>query len=233
MIPVAPKGLYYPDAYCNLVPLFCANPSALAVIILLWGGAGHNDNTTPLRTASPTGHQLAAHKTVVALLSLTCACMLALHQLRCRVKRVNDLYLRLVGVLLRPHEIRGLPGAFWFVLGATLAVAIFPRDVALQRCGMRGAGCAGPSVSLAATYCSYPIILYLFGLAKRMCGTEQSTARHSIETRYGIMACMPPSPAACILRTGRFGHTLFCERPPMPRTLVSIGPYVIRIGVGF
>ncbi|CAN0362127.1 unnamed protein product, partial [Laminaria digitata] len=67
--------------------------------------------------------------TVVAWLSLACACFLALHQLRRRVKRVNDIYLRLVGALLRPHEISGLPGAFWFILGATLAVAIFPRDI--------------------------------------------------------------------------------------------------------
>ena len=130
--------------------------------------------------------------------------MLGLHQLRCRVKRVNDLYLRLVGVLLRPHEIRGLPGAFWFVLGATLAVAIFPRDVALQRCGMRGARVRQylfqqHVVVIFLIYCTC-----LFGLARRMRGTEQSTgtARHSVETRHGILACMPPSPAVCVLRLG-------------------------------
>eukprot|EP00752_Nemacystus_decipiens_P001847 g1781.t1 len=38
-----------------------------------------------------------------------------------------------MGPLLRPREIRGaLPGAFWFLLGSAVAVAIFPRDVALQ-----------------------------------------------------------------------------------------------------
>ena len=94
----------------------------------------------------PTAHQPAAHTPVVAWLGLGCACFLALHQLRFRMKRVNDLYLRLVGPLLRPHEIRGLPGAFWFMLGAAIAVALFPRDVALQRCGIRG---AGPSVSFS------------------------------------------------------------------------------------
>lgn len=71
--------------------------------------------------------------TVLALLSLSCASFLALHQLR-RLKFVDELYLRLMGPLLRPHEIRGgLPGAFWFLLGAAGAVAVFPRDVALQR----------------------------------------------------------------------------------------------------
>lgn len=49
------------------------------------------------------------------------------------MKDVDDLYLRLLGPLLRPHEIRGLPGAFWFMLGAAGAVALFPTDVALQR----------------------------------------------------------------------------------------------------
>lgn len=66
-------------------------------------------------------------------LGLFSASYLALHGLRCRVKGVNEVYLRLLGPLLRPHEIHGVPGAFWFMLGATAAVALFPRVVALQR----------------------------------------------------------------------------------------------------
>eukprot|EP00903_Cladosiphon_okamuranus_P008059 g7773.t1 len=72
-------------------------------------------------------------QTVVALLSLSCAVFLLLHQLRRRLKAIDEFYLRRMGPLLRPSEIRGaLPGAFWFMLGSAVAVAIFPRDVALQ-----------------------------------------------------------------------------------------------------
>lgn len=72
--------------------------------------------------------------TVLVLLGLSCVIFLVLHQLRRRLKAVDDIYLHLIGPLLRPKEIRGeLPGAFWFLLGAAGAVAIFPRDVALQR----------------------------------------------------------------------------------------------------
>ena len=70
----------------------------------------------------------------LALLAGFCAIFLVLHQLRRRYKGVDTLYLRLLGPLLRPREIRGeLPGAYWFLLGAAGAVAIFPKDVALQR----------------------------------------------------------------------------------------------------
>lgn len=143
MIPVNAKIINYPDLHkpFNPVPCFCANPPHLPPSSSsFWGGAPGTTTTRRPPRRLPTGHQLARHtkKIVVALLSLACACFLALHQLRCRVKRVNDIYLRLVGALLRPHEIHGLPSAFWFVLGTMLAVAIFPRDVALQRCGMRG-----------------------------------------------------------------------------------------------
>lgn len=56
-----------------------------------------------------------------------------LHIVRRRCEAVNDVYLSVLGPLLRPHEVRGLPGAFWFVLGAAVTVAVFPKDIALQR----------------------------------------------------------------------------------------------------
>lgn len=69
----------------------------------------------------------------VAVLAFFSTCFLALHQVRRRMKGVNDLYLRLVGPLLRPHELNGLPGAFWFLVGAATAIALFRRNIALQR----------------------------------------------------------------------------------------------------
>ncbi|CAM9183305.1 unnamed protein product, partial [Hapterophycus canaliculatus] len=72
-------------------------------------------------------------RAVVALLSFSGAALLVLHHLRRCAKSVDDLYLRFIGPLLRPHEIRGeLPGGFWYLLGAAGAVWLFPRVVALQ-----------------------------------------------------------------------------------------------------
>lgn len=71
---------------------------------------------------------------MLVLLSLFCASFLVFHQLRRQLECLDELYLRLMGPLLRPDEIRGaLPGAWWFLLGSAVVVAIFPRDVALQR----------------------------------------------------------------------------------------------------
>lgn len=69
----------------------------------------------------------------MVLLCFFSACFLVLHALRHRYAEVNAVYLRALGPLLRPREVRGLPGAFWFLLGAAAAVVLFPRDVALQR----------------------------------------------------------------------------------------------------
>lgn len=69
----------------------------------------------------------------MALLGSFCAILWAVHVLRRRLIALNELYLRALGPLLRPHEVASLPGAFWFVLGSAIAIALFPQDIALQR----------------------------------------------------------------------------------------------------
>ncbi|CAM9269810.1 unnamed protein product [Discosporangium mesarthrocarpum] len=69
---------------------------------------------------------------VVTVIVISCSGLVVLHGLRSHHKAVNDAYIRLMAPLLRPHEVHGLPGAFWFLLGAAVAVALFPKPVALQ-----------------------------------------------------------------------------------------------------
>ncbi|ETV88593.1 hypothetical protein, variant [Aphanomyces astaci] len=52
-------------------------------------------------------------------------------QLRKQNNIVNDTYLHVFGPILRQHEIaHRLPGAFWFLLGCSISLLIFKKDVA-------------------------------------------------------------------------------------------------------
>mmetsp|Transcript_1738 Transcript_1738/g.4130 ORF Transcript_1738/g.4130 Transcript_1738/m.4130 type:complete len:258 (-) Transcript_1738:108-881(-) len=65
-----------------------------------------------------------------AIMLLTvAAALLALHRLRLRSDAAQEIYMKLFGALLRPHERTSLPGAFYFVLGTAISLA-FPLDMA-------------------------------------------------------------------------------------------------------
>ncbi|CAM9898015.1 unnamed protein product [Choristocarpus tenellus] len=72
-------------------------------------------------------------RTVVVLLCLSCVGLIVLNVVRSRYMKVNDVYMRVLGPLLRPSEINGLPGSFWFLLGSAIAIALFPKPIAVQR----------------------------------------------------------------------------------------------------
>lgn len=54
----------------------------------------------------------------------------AFHVARLRSDAAQELYLRLFGSLLRPHEKHGLPGAFFFLLGTASVTLLCPIDEA-------------------------------------------------------------------------------------------------------
>ncbi|KAL4438414.1 hypothetical protein ABPG74_009453 [Tetrahymena malaccensis] len=56
---------------------------------------------------------------------------LCVHVLRKKNERFNQMYLNTFKFLLRPHEIEGLPGAFFFLLGVFLSLAIFDKPIAM------------------------------------------------------------------------------------------------------
>ncbi|CAM9982262.1 unnamed protein product [Scytosiphon promiscuus] len=128
---------------------------------------------------------------VVALLSISSAAFLALHHLRRCVKSVDDLYLRSMGPLLRPHEIRGgLPGAFWFLLGTAGAVALFPRDVALQSILHLSLGDPVASVVGIRSGDRYRVL----PAGKSLAGTFAAFLVCSLSTLllFGCWCCQPP-----------------------------------------
>lgn len=63
-----------------------------------------------------------------AMLLTGAAALFMLHRLRLRSEAAQEVYMKLFGALLRPHERTGLPGAFYFVLGTAASLA-FPIDI--------------------------------------------------------------------------------------------------------
>lgn len=63
------------------------------------------------------------------MLLIVAAALFALHRLRLRSDAAQEVYMKLFGALLRPHERTSLPGAFYFVLGTAISLA-FPIDIA-------------------------------------------------------------------------------------------------------
>ena len=57
------------------------------------------------------------------------AALYALHRARLRSESAQEIYMKLFGALLRPHERTSLPGAFYFILGTAASLA-FPIKVA-------------------------------------------------------------------------------------------------------
>jgi dolichol kinase len=68
---------------------------------------------------------------VLAALGAALAAALAVEAARFRSARARAWFARLVGTLLREHEHAGWSGATWMASSYLLAVALFPRDVAV------------------------------------------------------------------------------------------------------
>lgn len=60
------------------------------------------------------------------MLLLATAALGAFHVARLKSDAAQELYLKLFGSLLRPHERRGLPGAFYFLLGTAATTLLCP-----------------------------------------------------------------------------------------------------------
>ncbi|OKL63434.1 hypothetical protein UA08_01539 [Talaromyces atroroseus] len=56
----------------------------------------------------------------------------AIDVLRHRSERVNQLYIRLMGALMRESEVRGYNGVIWYLLGAYIVLRAFPKDIGVM-----------------------------------------------------------------------------------------------------
>ena len=55
----------------------------------------------------------------------------SVHVIRKHNKAFNQLYLKTFSFLLRPHEVEGLPGAFFFLLGCFLCILLFEKHISM------------------------------------------------------------------------------------------------------
>ena len=56
----------------------------------------------------------------------------AIDIVRHRSERVNNLYIRCVGALMRETEVGGYNGVIWYLLGAYIVLRVFPKDVGVM-----------------------------------------------------------------------------------------------------
>ena len=70
--------------------------------------------------------------TCIILLSTATMIFFALHKARSKSIVVQDYYMKQFGPILRDHEksLDTLPGAFWFLVGTTIVVSLFPINIA-------------------------------------------------------------------------------------------------------
>jgi diacylglycerol kinase (CTP) len=52
--------------------------------------------------------------------------------LRHRYERVNQLYIRSLGALMRESEVKGYNGVIWYLLGAYIVLRAFPKDIGVM-----------------------------------------------------------------------------------------------------
>ena len=52
--------------------------------------------------------------------------------LRHRYERVNKLYIRSLGALMRESEVKGYNGVIWYLLGAFIVLHPFPKDIGVM-----------------------------------------------------------------------------------------------------
>ncbi|RAO64864.1 uncharacterized protein BHQ10_000876 [Talaromyces amestolkiae] len=52
--------------------------------------------------------------------------------LRHRYERVNQLYIRSLGALMRESEVKGYNGVIWYLLGAFIVLRAFPKDIGVM-----------------------------------------------------------------------------------------------------
>ncbi|BDD60071.1 hypothetical protein MPDQ_005383 [Monascus purpureus] len=56
----------------------------------------------------------------------------AVDVIRHRSQKVNNLYIRCVGALMRETEVKGYNGVIWYLLGAYFVLRVFPKDIGVM-----------------------------------------------------------------------------------------------------
>lgn len=92
-----------------------------------------------------TSDTLAIYGVLSGLVYFVCV-----HVLRKRNERFNRMYLESFKFLLRPHEVEGLPGAFYFLLGTLLSLLFFEKPIAVLSILFLSVG--DPCASLCGIY---------------------------------------------------------------------------------
>lgn len=141
----APKGL---SSGWDLISLFALSAFLIILLQILTAryirqrsaSAGTKQDRTDLHIQrriqhAATGLVFVAISYIIpplpAAIMLTVAdvALYALHRARLRSESAQEIYMKLFGALLRPHERTSLPGAFYFILGTAASLA-FPIKVA-------------------------------------------------------------------------------------------------------
>jgi dolichol kinase len=73
----------------------------------------------------------ASQRTILALLVGALVIAMTIEVLRARSARARAVFDARVGALLRPHEFLGLSGATWLLVAFFLAMAVYPRAIAI------------------------------------------------------------------------------------------------------
>lgn len=58
--------------------------------------------------------------------------IVAIDVVRHRSQKVNELYIRVVGALMRESEVKSYNGVIWYLLGVYIVLRFFPKDVAVM-----------------------------------------------------------------------------------------------------
>lgn len=56
----------------------------------------------------------------------------AIDVVRHRFKKVNELYIRVVGALMRESEVKGYNGVIWYLLGVYIVLRFLPKDISVM-----------------------------------------------------------------------------------------------------
>lgn len=85
-----------------------------------------------LGLAIPFGYWSVEERLFLPLFYIAAALIAGIEMARLKIEAAAALYNRLFKGLLRPRELTHFSGAFFFAIGASLAVALFPKDVAVS-----------------------------------------------------------------------------------------------------
>ncbi len=134
--------------------------------------------------------ELSTSLTIPAL-SVIFFVLLAFDTIRLRVPRVNVLFFRFFQILVSPRESQNIASSTWYILGALIAIALFPISAALS--GILVLAWADPTASYLGRR---------WGRRAFLGGTLEGTTAFLVVAVLILSVRHPPSiaiPSACLI----------------------------------